>query len=171
MLATESKINTTIPLSIELFKETLPWALTVQLMKLETPLKTIDNWYKWAATLDHKHHKLNQVIEQTRGTLTKEKTPQRKYHFPGRERDLYAMDIDRLTVDEWNKLIKEGMCFKCRNIRHQANKCPEDENDKKKKAKEEPQKRMNGQELHAHVQALFKDITDEDRESFFFERC
>jgi Retrotransposon gag protein len=58
MLATVSKINTTNPLSIELFKETLPWALMLQLMKLETPLKTIDNWYKWAAMLDHKHHKL-----------------------------------------------------------------------------------------------------------------
>jgi hypothetical protein len=58
MLATKSKINTTNPLSIELFRETLPWALMLQLMRLETPLKTIDDWYKWAATLDQKHHKL-----------------------------------------------------------------------------------------------------------------
>jgi hypothetical protein len=42
MLAAESKIDMTNPLAIELFKETLPWGLTVQLMKLETPLKTID---------------------------------------------------------------------------------------------------------------------------------
>jgi Retrotransposon gag protein len=59
MLATESKIDITNPLTIELFKETLPWALTVQLMKLETLLRAIDDWYKWAATLDYKHHKLN----------------------------------------------------------------------------------------------------------------
>jgi hypothetical protein len=51
MLAAESKIDTTNPLSIELFKETLPWALTLELMKLETPLKTINNWYEWVATL------------------------------------------------------------------------------------------------------------------------
>jgi hypothetical protein len=44
MLATESKIDTTNPLSIELFKETLPWALMLQLMRLETPLQTIDDW-------------------------------------------------------------------------------------------------------------------------------
>jgi Ty3 transposon capsid-like protein len=44
MLATESKINTMNPLTIELFKETLPWGLTLQLMKLETPLKTITDW-------------------------------------------------------------------------------------------------------------------------------
>jgi hypothetical protein len=59
MLAAESKIDTTNPLSIELFKETLPWALTLQLMKLEAPLKTIDDWYEWAASLDHRFHKLN----------------------------------------------------------------------------------------------------------------
>jgi hypothetical protein len=29
MLAAKSKIDTTNPLSIELFKETLPWALTL----------------------------------------------------------------------------------------------------------------------------------------------
>jgi Domain of unknown function (DUF4939) len=79
MLATKSKIDTMNPLSIELFKETLPWALMLQLMKLEMPLKIIDDWYKWAATLDHKHHKLTQAIEQTRGTLGKEKTPQQRY--------------------------------------------------------------------------------------------
>jgi hypothetical protein len=63
MLATKSKIDIPNLLTIELFKETLPWALTVQLMKLETLLKTIDNWYEWAATLNHKHHKLNQAIK------------------------------------------------------------------------------------------------------------
>jgi Retrotransposon gag protein len=46
MLAAKSKIDTTNPLSIELFKETLSWALMLQLMRLETPLKTIDDWYE-----------------------------------------------------------------------------------------------------------------------------
>jgi hypothetical protein len=59
MLAAESKIDTTNSLSIELFEETLPWALMLQLIKLETLLKTINNWYEWAASLDHRFHKLN----------------------------------------------------------------------------------------------------------------
>jgi hypothetical protein len=53
MLAAKSKIDMTNPLSIELFKETLPWGLMLELMKLKTPLKTIDDWYEWAATIDH----------------------------------------------------------------------------------------------------------------------
>jgi hypothetical protein len=59
MLAAESKIDTTNPLSIKLFKETLPWGLTLKLMRLETPLKTIDNWYEWAVMIDYQFHKVN----------------------------------------------------------------------------------------------------------------
>jgi hypothetical protein len=59
MFAAKLKINTTNFLSIKLFKETLPWALMLQLMRLETPLKTIDNWYEWVASLNHQFHKLN----------------------------------------------------------------------------------------------------------------
>jgi hypothetical protein len=99
MLATKSKIDTMNPLSIELFKETLPWALMLQLIKLETPLKIIDDWYEWAASLDHWFHKLNWVIEQTRGNSRKEKTLQRNYHFPQKERDPNAMDIN--TDGRW----------------------------------------------------------------------
>jgi Zinc knuckle len=165
MLAAESKIDMTNPLSIELFKETLPWALMLELMKLETLLKTINDWYEWAATLNHQYHKVNWVIEQTRGNSRKEKTPQRKYYFPQKERDPNAMDVNRLMVDEGNKLMKEGRCFKCRNTGHQANECPENDDDKKK-GKEVPKKKMNGRELHAHVRALFKEMTEEDRDKF-----
>jgi Retrotransposon gag protein len=81
MLAAESKINTMNPSSIELFMKTLPWALMLQLMRLETPLQTIDDWYKWAASLDHRFHKVNRAIEQTRENSGKEKAPQQKYYF------------------------------------------------------------------------------------------
>jgi hypothetical protein len=74
MLAAESKIDMMNPLAIELFKET-PWGLTVQLMRLETPLKMIDDWYKWAVSLDHQHHKLNQATKQIRENVAKERTP------------------------------------------------------------------------------------------------
>jgi Zinc knuckle len=150
MLAAKLKIDTTNLFSIELFKETLPWGLTLKLMRLETPLKTIDNWYEWAATIDHRFHKVNRAIERTRGNSGKEKTPQQKYYFPRKEQDPNAMDVNRLTVDKRNKLMKEGRCFKCRNTGHRANECPE-ENDDKKKGKEVPKKKMNRRELHTYV--------------------
>jgi Zinc knuckle len=75
------------------------------------------------------------------------------------------MDVDRLTIEERNQLMKEGRCFKCRNTGHRANECPEEENDKKK-GKEVSKKKMNRRELHAHVRALFKEMTTEDRDEF-----
>jgi hypothetical protein len=165
MLAAESKIDTTNPLTIKLFKETLPWGLMLQLIKLETPLKTINDWYEWAAELDHRHAKINRAVEQTWGTGGKDKTPQKKYYFPQWEWDPNAMDVDRLTIEERNQLMKEGRCFKCRNTGHWANECPEEENDKKK-GKEVPKKKINRRELHTHVRALFKEMTAEDRDEF-----
>jgi hypothetical protein len=74
------------------------------------------------------------------------------------------MDINRLTIEECNKLLQEGRCLKCRNTGDRANKCPEDDNEKE--AKEVPKKKINGRELHAHIQALFKEMTEEDRDEF-----
>jgi Zinc knuckle len=75
------------------------------------------------------------------------------------------MDVDRLMVEEQNKLMKEGRCFKCRNTGHQANKCPKDDNNKEK-GKEVPKKKINRRELYAHVWALFEEMTEEDRDKF-----
>jgi Zinc knuckle len=75
------------------------------------------------------------------------------------------MDVNRLTVEERDKLLKEGRCFKCRNTGHWANKCPKEDDDKKK-GKEVPKKKMNRRELHTHVRALFKEMTEEDRDEF-----
>jgi hypothetical protein len=164
MLAAESKIDMTNPLVIELFKETLPWGLTVQLMRLETPLKTINDWYKWAVSLNHQHHKLNWATKQMRENMAKEKNSTKRYYFLHREKDPNAMDVVRLSIDEQARLMKEGRCFKCKNTGHWANECPDD----KKKYKEELKKKeMNGRELHAHIWALFKDMTEEDRKEFW----
>jgi Zinc knuckle len=75
------------------------------------------------------------------------------------------MDVDRLMIEERDKLLKEGKCFRCQRTGHRANECPEND-DKKKKGKEVPKKKMNGRELHAHVRALFKEMTEEDRDEF-----
>ena len=57
LLAAAAKINPNHTLTIELFKETLILALRTRMMNLETPLKTLDDWYTWVIRLDHQHHK------------------------------------------------------------------------------------------------------------------
>jgi hypothetical protein len=59
--------------------------------------------------------------------------------------------------------LREGLKLKPNELK--PNKCPEDDNNKKK-AKEVPKKKMNGRELHAHARALFKEMTEEDRDEF-----
>ena len=78
------------------------------------------------------------------------------------------MDVDRLTFNERTQLMKEGWCFKCRKTSHQANKCPEETQDKGKK-KEELKKKMNGKEFYTHVQAIFKDLDEEEKDKFLEE--
>jgi hypothetical protein len=73
------------------------------------------------------------------------------------------VQLVKTLTDEQTRLMEEERCFKCKNTRYQANKCPDNE---KKKYKEEPKKKMSGRELHVHVRALFKDMTEEDKKEF-----
>ena len=78
------------------------------------------------------------------------------------------MDIDRLTFNKQTQLMKEGWCFKCRKTSHQANKCPEETQDKGKK-REELKKKMNGKEFYTHVQAIFKDLEENEKDKLLEE--
>ena len=116
LLAAATEINPNHALTIELFKEMLVPALRTRMMRLETPLKTLDNWYTWAIRLDHQNHKSQQAIERTRENISKKPAP--RFYFPRKERDPNAMDVDRLTFNEQTQLMKEGWCFKCKETGH-----------------------------------------------------
>ena len=58
LLAAAAEIDLNHILTIKLFKEMLIPVLRTRMMNLETPLKTLDDWYTWAIRLDHQHHKL-----------------------------------------------------------------------------------------------------------------
>ena len=66
------------------------------------------------------------------------KTTSRSWYRPAEKKDPSAMDIDVLTFEERQTLMKQGKCFKCRNTGNRAANCPEE--DKEGKKKEEPQK-------------------------------
>ena len=135
-------------------------------MNLETPLKTLNDWYTWVIRLDHQHHKSERVIERTKENVSKKPAP--RFYFPRKGRDPNEVDVNRLTFDERTQLMKEGWCFKCRKTGHRANKCPEETQDKGKK-KDELKKKMNGKEFYTHVQAIFKDLDEEEKDKFLEE--
>ena len=160
ILAAAAAIEETNPLIIDMFRESLTRPIENRLIKLETPLNNFEDWIKWALIVDHQYQRINRASERTRTNQRQEKKPQKQFYFP--RRDPNAMDIDKLSVEERTKLMKEGKCFKCKKNGHRANECPE--NDGKKK--EEPKKKMNGKELYTHVRTMFKEMSEEDREEF-----
>ena len=96
--AAAAKIDPNHALMIELFKEMLIPALRTRMMNLETPLKTLDDWYTGAIRLDHQHHKSHRAIERTKENISKKPAP--RFYFLRKERDLNMMDINRLTFNK-----------------------------------------------------------------------
>jgi hypothetical protein len=48
---------------------------------------------------------------------------QKKFMFP-EKKDPNVMYIDRMTVNEQTRLMKEGKCFRCKLFRHLSQDCP-----------------------------------------------
>src|SRR5208282_3631645 len=164
-LVSESRIDADSPVIINMFRETLTTPLQKRILTLDNPPVTLNDWCNWAMKIDHNWRRMQLAIGRTQASQQKNKGQQRKFYFPRKERDPNAMDIDKLSMEERTKLMKEGRCFRCKKTGHLASDCP-DGGDKKK---EEPRKRMNGKELHTHVRSLFKDMTDEEKEEFMKE--
>ena len=89
----------------------------------------------------------------------------RKFYFSKRKDkwDPNTMDIDALTFEEWNELMKEGKCFNCKSTGYISKDCP-----RKKKMSEE-KKIFRGKELHTYIRGIMKEMTDEEREKFMEE--
>ena len=75
------------------------------------------------------------------------------------------MDIDGMSVEKREGLMKAGKCFYCEEHGHMAKECLK----KKGKQKEEPpkyeestKKWKTGKELYAHIRSLLKDLDEEE---------
>jgi Zinc knuckle len=53
-------------------------------------------------------------------------------------KDPNAMDVDALTMEEREMLMRQGKCFRCRKTGHMAKDCPPEQGESSKQKKVDP---------------------------------
>ena len=144
----------------DLFQDTLPFGLKRAILTSEKPPKELEEWFTKATQFHNNWRRAQRILGRRTGG--EQRTPriegQRKFVFPKREKDPNAMDVDRLTVDERAKLMKEGRCFKCRKQGHLSRDCPGE------RPAEEPKKKWDGKSAAAHIRALIAGLSQEEKD-------
>jgi hypothetical protein len=168
MLVTKSKLTKNDAV-VEYFRETLPIPLQRNIMSLSTPPTDLDGWYEWAIKLQNNFLRMKSAISKTQGRggsttsnankKTTEKGP-RRFYFDQSQKDPNAMDVDSMSTEERDALMKKGACFRCKVIGHLSRDCPN-------KKISPPTQKMKGKELYTHVRALLAQMEEEDKDDFF----
>ena len=144
---------------IGLFRKALNLSLAHKIMYGKVIPQTIEDWFEKVIQCDTNYQEAMAIF----GPIKKnnERTMNRSWYRPAEKKDPNMMDVDALTFEERQMLMKQGKCFKCRKTRHRAADCPGEEVRKGKK-KEEPQKVDPVKNAFATIRALTKD----EREAF-----
>ena len=139
---------------IGLFQKTLNYSLTQKIMFSEVIPQTINDWFEKAIQFNTNYREAMAIFSKNK--RNDNKMTNRSWYRPAEKKDPNAMDVDALTFEERQMLMKEGKCFKCRKTGHRAADCPGEE-DKKGKKKEESQKADLVKNAFATIWALTKD--------------
>jgi Ty3 transposon capsid-like protein/Zinc knuckle len=128
-LLTKSKLPKDSPMIIDYYQETLSLPLQRRIMSLENPPTTLQDWYKWAAKLNYNFRRMQRILGQSKdnhnqnsGGNTKTK-PRKTWNFQLKEKDPNTMDVDALTLEKRNEIMKKELCFGCGEQGHISRDC------------------------------------------------
>ena len=124
----------------------------------ETIPRTIKDWFEKAIQFDTNYREATAIFGPNKKT---DKSTNRSWYRPAEKKDPNAMDVDALTFEERQTLMKQGKCFKCRRMGHRAANCPGEEDRKGKKKEETPKA-----DLVRNAFATIRALTKEEREAF-----
>jgi Retrotransposon gag protein len=146
------------PALTDLYRETLPWGLQSPIIRSEHPPKTLEEWYTKATNFYVGHQKAQRLFRKRDKTTNNNSTPptQKKFSFP-EKKDPNAMDIDRLTVEERTRLMKEGKCFRCKLFGHLSKDCPSKGQNNNTTTPTTP--KWTGKSAASHIRALITIFT------------
>jgi hypothetical protein len=114
------------PALTNLYREMLPWGLQSPIIWSEHPPKTLEEWYTKATNFYVGHQRTQRLFKKwdNKSTNNTSALPaQKKFSFP-KKKDPNAMDIDRMSIKEQTRLMKEGKCFRCKLFGHLSQDCP-----------------------------------------------
>ena len=119
---------------IGLFRKALNYSLTHKIMFGEVIPGTIDDWFKKAIQFDTNWREAMAIPSQNK--KNNDRMTNTSWYKPAEKKDPNTMDVDVLTFEERQTLMKQGKCFKCRKTGHRATDYP----DKTDKGKEHQEK-------------------------------
>jgi hypothetical protein len=140
--------------------------------------ETIEDWKERAMNLDRAWRKTLKKNVKT------ESRPYVPYKKPEPKRDPNAMDIDQMSIEQQQKLMKEGACFLCHEKGHRARECPKKgrtpagEQKKPWVTPQAPQQRRNinfarteekkddAEEAYDNVQKALSSLSEEEYKNF-----
>jgi hypothetical protein len=114
------------PALTDLYRETLPWGLQSPIIWSKHPPKMLEEWYTKATNFYVGHQRVQRLFRKrdNKPATTPSALPaQKKFSFP-EKKDPNAMNIDRMSIKERTRLMKEGKWFRCKLFGHLSWDCP-----------------------------------------------
>jgi Retrotransposon gag protein len=151
------------PALTDLYRETLPWGLQSPIIQSEHPPKTLEEWYTKATNFYVGHQKAQRLFrKRDKPTMTSSAPPaQKRFSFP-EKKDPNAMDIDRMSIEERTRLMKEGKCFRCKLFGHLSRDCPnKGQNTTTTTTSTTP--KWTGKSAASHIRTLIASMSEEEK--------
>jgi len=153
------------------YQEGLNKALRDKVLGTYPAPEDLKNWKERALNLDRAWRK-----SQTKKNIKPEVKPFTPYRKPEPKRDPNAMDIDRISVEEQQDLMKKGACFYCKESGHLAKNCPKKGRMPARDQKKPERRNINfartedrkdgAEEAYNEVQKALSSLSEEDYQKF-----
>jgi Retrotransposon gag protein/Zinc knuckle len=150
------------PALTDLYRETLPWGLQSSIICSEHPPKTLEEWYTKATNFYIGHQRAQRLFKRRDNkpmNTTSALPAQKKFSFP-EKKDPNAMDIDRMSIEERTRLMKEGKCFRCKLFGHLSRDCP---NKGQNTTTTTTTPKWTGKSVASHIRTLIASMSEEEK--------
>jgi Ty3 transposon capsid-like protein/Zinc knuckle len=149
------------PALTDLYRETLPWGLQSPIIRSKHPPKTLEEWYTKATNFYVGHQRAQHLFKKrdNKPTTTSSAPPAQKRFFFPEKKDPNAMDIDRMSIEERTRLMKEGKCFRCKLFGHLSRDCP----NKGQNTTTTTTPKWTGKSAASHIRTLIASMSEEEK--------